>query len=82
MKVISTSWNSTKRPIDLDDAVRANIMLADRDGQVERLGEQIENAANMMGRLLTMLKDRRLLRDDDILSVLGDNYIIAEEDAT
>lgn len=68
------------RVIDLDDAVRSEIMNTARDGQLERLGEQIENAANMVGRLLTLLEQRRLLRDDEILNVLGGSYEIVEED--
>lgn len=79
MKVISSSWNSTKRPMDLDDAARATIMYANAEDQIHRLTEQLENAANMIGRLLTMLEDRRLLRDDEILRVLGDCYEIAED---
>lgn len=66
--------------VDLYDAVRGEIMHAHADGQMERLHEQIENAADMMGRLLTMLEERRLLRDDEILRVLGGSYEIVEED--
>jgi len=79
MKLISTSWNSTKQAMDLDDAARATIMSAHAEDQIHRLTEQVENAANMVGRLLAMLEERRLLRDDEILTVLGDCYEIAED---
>lgn len=81
MKVRYQSWSGKGRVCDLDDAVRAEITNAHADGQIERLTEQVENAANMLGRLLTMLEDRRLLRDGEILRVLGGSYEVVEGEA-
>ncbi len=82
MKVRHTrGWKNDGPVLDLADAVRAMVFDTNCEGALENVGERIENMSSFVGRLVSVLEKKGLLREDEIIEVLGYGFEAVEDEA-
>lgn len=80
MKITRGHWDRSKPRIEVSiaDAIEASAGHTNRDGEIERLREQIDNQAKMIGVLVEALANSGKLSRDDVSNMLSYQYTIEE----
>ena len=71
-------WRDNDKDMSVEDAVYRECVDNEHERAADCVRESTRKTAEFMGKLVTLLNDRGLLSDADVLSLLGGGYELAQ----